>query len=171
MMKIAMIALAFATSVAASPPAAAPFVYFNVTSPSWSVRIPVPFVANASLGGKMNAWNAMLATQRTSPSRLVIHYAVIPPLYNRTREIFVNGLGSTKDNLLSCEIDGGSGGGGGGGSGALRGGSGAAYCWSVADNNVTKNGTGIADMLLLAGDEVEWSWRCWGNCPNKTALA
>ena len=163
-----------ASSSAAAAPATtvaseAPQVFFNVTSPTWSVSIGVPFVANASLGGKMNAWSAMLQTQHTSPQRLVIHYAVIPPLYNRTMEIFVNGLGSTKENLLSCSLDATGTGDGGGGS-SLRGSGGAAYCWSCADNNVTKNSTGITDMLLLPGDEVEWSWRCYGaTCPNVTS--
>jgi len=165
----AVAAASFTTAAAAAAAAAdAPsFVYFNVTSPSWSVRIPVPFVANASLGGRMNAWRAMLETQRTSPERLVIHYAVIPPLNNRSMEIFVNGLGSTKDNLLACSLDGGGGGGPGRrGPLGLRGG--AAYCWSCADDNVTQNGTGINDMLLLPNDEVEWTWRCFGKCPNTT---
>jgi hypothetical protein len=157
--------LAAAVAVAAAVADAPSFVYFNVTSPTWSVRIPVPFVANASLGGKMNAWRAMLETQRTSPERLVIHYAVIPPLYNRSMEIFVNGLGSTKDNLLACSLDGG--GLGRRGPLGLRGG--AAYCWSCADDNVTANGTGISDMLLLPNDEVEWTWKCYGKCPNTTA--
>ena len=179
----AVAAASFTTAAAAAAAAAdAPsFVYFNVTSPSWSVRIPVPFVANASLGGRMNAWSAMLETQRTIPDRLVIHYAVIPPLNNRSMEIFVNGLGSTKDNLLACSLDGGDhgggsldggGGGGGGGGPGLRGPlglrGGAAYCWSCADDNVTQHGTGINDMLLLPNDEVEWTWRCFGKCPNTT---
>jgi hypothetical protein len=164
----AFAAASFTTAAAAAAAAAdAPsFVYFNVTSPSWSVRIPVPFVANASLGGRMNAWRAMLETQRTSPERLVIHYAVIPPLNNRSMEIFVNGLGSTKDNLLACSLDGGGGAPGRRGPLGLRGG--AAYCWSCADDNVTQNGTGINDMLLLPNDEVEWTWRCFGKCPNTT---
>ena len=150
---------------------AAPQVFFNVTSPSWSVRIGVPFVANATLGGRMNAWTAMLQTQHSSPHHLVIHYAIIPPLYNRSMEVFVNGLGSTQDNLLACSLDGGrASAGGGGGGGGVRGlAAGAAYCWSCADNNVTRNSTGISDMLLLPGDEVEWSWRCFGTtCPNST---
>ena len=147
-----------ATAGAAPSEPAAAFVYFNVTSPTWSVRVPVPFVGNASLGGKMDAWSAMLETQRAHPEHLVITYAVIPPLGNRSQEIFVNGLGSTATNMLVCSFD------------APRGlGAGASYCWSCADDGVTTNGTGISDMLLAAGDEVEWTWRCFGKCPNSTA--
>ena len=134
-------------------------VYFNVTAPgAWFVRVPVPFVPNATLGGRMNAWTAMLTTQNATPTPLIFNYAVVPPLYNRSAEVFVNGIGypgAPGVNPLPCEI-----------LGRAGGREGAAYCWDVALNNVTRNGTGIADMLLRAGDEVEWRFDCFGKCPS-----
>jgi len=111
-------------------------VYFNITSPGWSIPLfSVPFTSDNASSPFMNGWTAFQLTQET-------FYNVSIVWENIDDTIFISAIGyqnATGENPLFCTLD-------------------PPNCWQVYHNGVRKNGTGIEEMNLLPNDNVTWNY-------------